>query len=182
MTGEVARMASKGKLYGDRLKSVLATKCHLNNLLSTISCLDANTAKSISVPVVQIMGLNAHVFVLKLVNRGIYTLQEVCSFRFPVATNSLKDNLKEIVDGLSLIESLVLEIRQVYQTYQLPHDDHMARIVNEERRLKKFSPSKWTTDVIWNPDVAEEKDGEEEEEENEDDEDEDGEDDEEDDE
>lgn len=104
MTGEVARMASKGKLYGDRLKSVLATKCHLNNLLSTISYLDANTAKSISVPVVQIMGLNTHVFVLKLANRGIYTLQEVCSFRFPVASNSLKDNLKEIVDGLSLIE------------------------------------------------------------------------------
>lgn len=28
MTCEVARVASKGKLYGDRLKSVLATKCH----------------------------------------------------------------------------------------------------------------------------------------------------------
>ncbi|GAA5805033.1 hypothetical protein HPULCUR_010546 [Helicostylum pulchrum] len=70
---------------------------------------------------------------------------------------------------------------QVYQTCQLPHDGHMARIVNEERRLKKFSPSKWTTDVIWNPDVAEEEDVEEVKEENEDDED-DGEDDEEDDE
>ena len=87
------------------------------------------------------------------------------------------------------MKSLVLEIRQVYQTCQLSHDDHMARIVNEERRLKKFSPSKWTTDVIWNPDVAEEEDVEEEEEEdveekeeNEDNEDEDGEDDEEDDE
>ncbi|KAI8060617.1 uncharacterized protein B0P05DRAFT_458045, partial [Gilbertella persicaria] len=73
--GEVARMAFKGKLYGDRLKSVFATKCHVNNLLSTVSYLDANTAKSISVPVVQIMGFSAHVFVLKLADRGIYTLQ-----------------------------------------------------------------------------------------------------------
>lgn len=36
----------------------------------------------------------------------------------------------------------------------------MARIVNEKRRVKKFSPSKWTTDVVWNPEVADEEDDE----------------------
>lgn len=45
-----------------------------------------------------------HWFFVDVANRGIYTLQEVCSFRFPVASNSLKDNLKETVGRLSLIE------------------------------------------------------------------------------
>lgn len=71
MTGEAARVASKGKLYGDRLKSALAAKCHLNNLMSMIAFFDDITTKSISVPVVQIMRLNTHVFILKLASRGI---------------------------------------------------------------------------------------------------------------
>lgn len=78
------------------------------------------------------------------------------------------------------MKSLVLEIRQVYQACQLPHDDHMARIVKEERRLNSFPlPNRQR---IWygRREVAEEED--EEEEENEDDENEDGGDDEEDDE
>lgn len=104
MTGEVGRTNSKGELYGDRLKSVLATKCHLNNLLCAMPYLDAKTAKSICISVVQILGLNTHVFLSKLANRGMHTFQEVCSFQFPVASNSVKDHLKEIFVGLSLIE------------------------------------------------------------------------------
>lgn len=32
------------------------------------------------------------------------------------------------------IKSMVLEIRDIYQTCHLPHNNTMARIVNEERR------------------------------------------------
>lgn len=35
-TGEIARKATKTKLYADRLKSVLATKCHLNTFLKSL--------------------------------------------------------------------------------------------------------------------------------------------------
>ncbi|CAO0802273.1 unnamed protein product [Mucor circinelloides] len=92
-----------------------------------------------------------------------------------------KKQFEEIVDRLSLIESLVLEIRQVYQACQLPHDDHMAHIVKEERRLNSFPLPNGQRMRYGRREVAEEED-EEEEEENEDDENEDGEDDEEDDE
>lgn len=32
MTAEVAKRATKHNLHGDKLKSILASKCHINNL------------------------------------------------------------------------------------------------------------------------------------------------------
>ncbi|KAL7320322.1 hypothetical protein PS15m_000219 [Mucor circinelloides] len=37
-TGEVAKMAIQSKLFSDKLKSVLATKCHLNDFLNSARC------------------------------------------------------------------------------------------------------------------------------------------------
>lgn len=94
----------KKKLYGDRLKSVLATKCHINNFLATMPFLCAAIVKKIIFPIIQIMGLNVHVLSLRLGNNGIYILQEVASFRFPTTALKIKDNMKEMIDGLALIE------------------------------------------------------------------------------
>ncbi|KAG1097149.1 hypothetical protein G6F42_018233 [Rhizopus arrhizus] len=99
-----------------------------------------------------------HWFSVDVANRGIYTLQEI-----------IFDRVVGIRDKASL-SGLPATSRRPYGSY-----------CQGGEKVKQFSSSKWTTNVIWNPDVAEEED-EEEEEQNEDDENEDGEDDEEDDE
>lgn len=55
-TGEVARKATAAKLYSDRLKSVKATKCHLNEFLSSSTYLKESTVAEVRFPIVQIMG------------------------------------------------------------------------------------------------------------------------------
>ncbi|KAI8642310.1 hypothetical protein BD408DRAFT_432420 [Parasitella parasitica] len=149
MNGEVAKQATKAKLYGDRLKSVLATKCHINNFLATIPYLDVASVKKILFPVIQIMGLNVHVLILRLGNKSIYVLQEIATFRFPTTTVKIKDNLKEMIDGLALIETLIDNLKRIYETSQLADEDTMERIVNETRKIKKFNSSSWISEVVW---------------------------------
>lgn len=56
MTAEVAKKATKRKLYGDKLKSILASKCHINNFLQTVSYITADEIKKLKFPIMQIMG------------------------------------------------------------------------------------------------------------------------------
>lgn len=104
ITAEVAKQATKAKLYSDRVKSVLAAKCHINNFLATIPYLDVASVKKIRFPIIRIMGFNAHVPILRLGNKGIYVLLKTATFCFPTTTVEVKDNPKEMIDGLALIE------------------------------------------------------------------------------
>lgn len=70
-TGEVAKMAIQSKLFSDKLKSVLATKCHLNDFLNSARYLDVANVKEIKFPTVQIMGLDAHLCVMRLDGKKI---------------------------------------------------------------------------------------------------------------
>lgn len=79
MNGEVAKYATRSKLY-DRLKSVLAAKCHTNNFLGTLKYLDIGCLKKRLFPIIQIMGFSVHIRVLRFENKGIYILLEMATF------------------------------------------------------------------------------------------------------
>lgn len=66
-TGEIARKATKAKLYTDRLKSVLTTKCHLNAFLKSLRYISEEDIINIQMPIVQVMGLEAKVSSLRLI-------------------------------------------------------------------------------------------------------------------
>lgn len=104
MTAEAAKTATKHKLYGDKLKSILASKCHINNFLQTVPYITAEEIKKLKFPIMQIMGMNVHVYVLRLPYRGIYVVDNEFSFSFPCNTKSLRENIEKIIDGLSLVE------------------------------------------------------------------------------
>lgn len=59
-TGEFARTkaTTEGKLYNDKLKSVLTFKCHLNSLLKKLLYLPQHQASKVYIPILQIMGEN----------------------------------------------------------------------------------------------------------------------------
>ncbi|KAI9018545.1 hypothetical protein CLU79DRAFT_866217 [Phycomyces nitens] len=96
------------------------------------------------------MGFDARVYTLQLVNRGVYILQDHASFSFPTYYNSLKHDLLRMINGLSAIESLLSELKNMYETYQMNDDDYMSGILNGVTTKKKTSINCWTTEIIWN--------------------------------
>lgn len=104
-TGEVARTATPRKLFSDRLKSVLATKCHLNHFLESATYLDEAIVTQIKFPVVQMMGLDAHLCTLRSDGKKSYVLEEVCAFPFPVSLSGIRSGgVENLINGLSKIE------------------------------------------------------------------------------
>lgn len=104
-TGEVAKRATAGKLYSDRLKSVMATKCHLNDHITSSTYIKENMVTQVRFPVIQIMGLDAHLCVMKLKSKKSYELEEVCSFPFPVSLSGIQSGgIENLINGLSQIE------------------------------------------------------------------------------
>ncbi|GAA5816058.1 hypothetical protein MFLAVUS_009580 [Mucor flavus] len=72
MTEKVAKTATKHKLYG--VKSILASKCHIDNFPKTVPYITAEDIKKLRFPIMQIMGMNVRVYVLRLPCRGIYVV------------------------------------------------------------------------------------------------------------
>jgi hypothetical protein len=104
MTGEFAHKPLKRKLYLDKLKSVLATKCHLNAFIKSMPYLPQTSIKDVIVPIIQIMGFNAHIYTLHLADKGLYVLEEVYVMNFPYTHQQLQKNLASLIDGLALIQ------------------------------------------------------------------------------
>ncbi|KAI9481586.1 MAG: hypothetical protein EXX96DRAFT_448840, partial [Benjaminiella poitrasii] len=65
------------KLYNDKLKLLLVSKCHLNSLLMAMPFIPKAKIKLISFPLIQIMGLSCHVHTLSLIDKRVYLLQKV---------------------------------------------------------------------------------------------------------
>lgn len=104
LTAEVAKTATKSKLYHDKLKLILATKCHINNFLASVPYIKADQIKKLKFPIIQIMGMNLHVYTLRLAYRGTYVLEDLCDFSFPTGFISLREEVEKMIDGLSMIE------------------------------------------------------------------------------
>lgn len=101
---EVARMAAPRKLWLDKLKMVIGTKCHLKNFLSSVPHFSSKDVKNVTFPIIQIMGFEIRVYTLPLGNRGLYVLQDFASFSFPTNYSSLKNGIKDLLRGLTKVE------------------------------------------------------------------------------
>lgn len=98
------KATNKKKHYSDKLKAVLASKCHLDHLLSIIKYLPSHKIKSVHMPIIQVMVLNCHIYSLSLVDKNVYVLQDIYSITYPKTLNAIKTGgLKKLVDGMSLI-------------------------------------------------------------------------------
>ncbi|KAG1228282.1 hypothetical protein G6F35_002376 [Rhizopus arrhizus] len=148
MTAEVAKTATKQKLYDDKLKSILASKCHINNFLQTVPYITAEEIKKLKFPIMQIMGMDVHVYVLRLPCRGIYVVDNEFSFSFPHNMKTLRENVQKLINGLSL--AMLEDLCLVYETNQIDPNDAMKRVVEESGRKKKLNVKAWTTEVFYN--------------------------------
>ncbi|KAI9467606.1 hypothetical protein BDB00DRAFT_303074 [Zychaea mexicana] len=106
-TGEVAKVAAvtETKLFQDRLKSVLVSKAHLNSILKKMPNITEDMVKSIQVPIIQALGTTCFVYSMTLIDKKLYTLQEVCDFRYPRTYADLRDGtiLLKLLRSLDLV-------------------------------------------------------------------------------
>ncbi|KAG0162407.1 hypothetical protein DFQ30_002101, partial [Apophysomyces sp. BC1015] len=148
--GEVAKKATKAKFYTDRLKSVVTTKCHLNAFLESLPYISEEEIADVKFPIVQIMGLEAKVSSLRLVEKKVYLMEDLYSFNFPQTLHQIRTGkLEYLVNGLTLIEKMVNDLERKYNDGQNEGGSSMNRIMNETRRKKKVMMSQWLSEIIW---------------------------------
>ncbi|KAG0166061.1 hypothetical protein DFQ28_009056 [Apophysomyces sp. BC1034] len=153
-TGEFANhnTINKSKLYGDRLKSVLASKVHLNYLLSSMKSLSGNDVKTIKLPVIQVMGLSCYVYSLCLVDQRLYYLRNVCEFTYPRTFQQLKNGvLDKFIGGLLKIRGMLSDVKWAMGNYNRNTSNNMKNILEEKKKSPTFSTinlSHWTTPLI----------------------------------
>lgn len=93
LSGEVAsvRSTTKGKYYNDALKLCLASKQHLNHLLSLAPNITSKEICKIKLPMIQIMGMNCHISLINLVDKNVYVVQDVYSFKYPKTIKQVEE-------------------------------------------------------------------------------------------
>ncbi|KAG2212594.1 hypothetical protein INT47_000570 [Mucor saturninus] len=133
MAAEVAKTATKNKLYSDKLKSTLASKCHLNSFLETVPFATAQDIRMMRFPVMQIMGMDAHVYVVRLPS-----LDDEFGFSFPFSIKQLPD-IERLIDGLSMVETMLDDLSLFYETCQSDPSNAMDRVMKESGRKKKLN-------------------------------------------
>ncbi|CAO3703905.1 unnamed protein product [Rhizopus stolonifer] len=163
-TGEIARKATKAKLYSDRLKSVLTTKCHLNAFLKSLRFISEEDIINVCMPVVQVMGLEAKVSSLRLIGKKQYAMEDLHSFKFPRTSAQLKSGeLESLINGLTLIEELVNSLETKFNDGQTEKESSMDRILKETKKKKETILKEWLSDVTWDANDEESDDEESEE-------------------
>ncbi|KAI7852097.1 hypothetical protein BDC45DRAFT_514304 [Circinella umbellata] len=75
---------TSSKLYNDKLKSVLASKCHLNTLLNKLDNLNFITLQGVYIPIVQILGLSVAIHTLSIIDKNFTSYKKLQNSRFLV--------------------------------------------------------------------------------------------------
>lgn len=112
--GEFAKKAIPSKLYNDKLKQVTISKYHLNTFL-----LLGLPPSAASIPIVQIMGFECHLSVLKKVE-DFYVLETVDAITFPTTYKDIQENgIKKLISCLEKSKVKYLASRLQSNVYSL---------------------------------------------------------------
>lgn len=86
-----ASLSNRGKYYKDVLKLTLATKQHLNTIISSLHSLTPKKLPSIKLPIVLIVSMNCHISCINLVDKNVYVLQDIYTFNYPKTIKEIKE-------------------------------------------------------------------------------------------
>ncbi|ORE02586.1 hypothetical protein BCV72DRAFT_214972, partial [Rhizopus microsporus var. microsporus] len=90
-TGELARRPTPRKLYEDRLKSAIAAKATINNILKN-SSLTVDNLDSLKIPIIQVMGFECQIFIVRLAEPNLYAIKKLSEMNFPITNKDLRNN------------------------------------------------------------------------------------------
>jgi len=104
-TGEMAKKATVTKIYKDKLKSVIASKCHLNTFIKEVPYIRAQDVPLIKIPIIQVAGFSRKLSVLSLPKKKEYKLEDVSPFCFPKSLQQIQTGyLENLINFLSTID------------------------------------------------------------------------------
>ncbi|KAI7863152.1 hypothetical protein BDF14DRAFT_1973317 [Spinellus fusiger] len=152
VTGEFASTKTTlgGKLYSDKLKSVLTSKCHLNALLKKLNYLPQSQVKNVHIPILQIMGQNVSLFVLSLIDKQVYSVQNIMSAIYPRTLVEVRaGGIKKLIDLLSQVEYMIEEIEDSIKNYSRNTSNKMKDITGNGKLNREFEVEAWVSNVEW---------------------------------
>ncbi|KAG1047608.1 hypothetical protein G6F46_004570 [Rhizopus delemar] len=148
-TGEFARQPTPRKLYKDRLKSTIAAKATINDILKN-SSLTIDDLHSLKIPIIQVMGFECEVFVVALVEPKLYTIEKVHVMNFPVTNKNLRNNgIEAIIQGLAFVEELSLSIQEILDENKIFKVTNKMEAISSKTKPKTVLKKEWTTKVKW---------------------------------
>ncbi|KAG2220979.1 hypothetical protein INT45_006512, partial [Circinella minor] len=142
------------------LKSVLATKCHLNSFLKEATYLKESDITQVKFPIVQMMGLDAYLCVLKSNGRKSYVIEEACAFPFPSSLRRIRSGFYVVLFYLIFLPILESFIKSRTNRPRIKKNS-MERVSRGDKSFEKFSYKSWITDVLLNYNDEEEQENEE---------------------
>ncbi|KAI8986949.1 hypothetical protein BDB01DRAFT_834041 [Pilobolus umbonatus] len=155
------------KIHKDKLKSVIASKCHLNTFLKEVPYIHAQDVPLIKIPIIQVAGFSGKLSVLSLPRKKEYKLDDVSSFCFPKLLQQIQTGyLENLIDFLSTIVStidvLLGELRKIYHDNSSSAENDIENILTEANPKKKFDYNAWVTKATFEKENEEGEDDEEE--------------------
>ncbi|KAI9262219.1 hypothetical protein BDA99DRAFT_70653 [Phascolomyces articulosus] len=152
-TAEIASHSRSisSKLYNDKLKSVLASKCHLNALLKKLDHLDSTTLQDVHIPIVQVLGLSVTIHTLSMIDKKLYLLQKVTKFVFPRTLKDIrKGGIDKVIAGLYQLKKMIEDLGDVVKECSRDTSDKAERITSgRKNKIKKFDIDEWISKVDW---------------------------------
>jgi hypothetical protein len=104
-TGEMAKKATVKKIYKDKLKSTIASKCHLNTFIMEVPYIRAQDVLLIKMPIIQVARFSGKLSVISLPKKKEYKLEDVSSFCFPKSLQQIQTGyLENLINFLSTID------------------------------------------------------------------------------
>ncbi|KAG2218289.1 hypothetical protein INT45_000971 [Circinella minor] len=150
-TGEFASALTinNTKLYKDKLKSVLVSKAHLNNIIKNMKNATPAAIKNIKIPLVQIMGATCYVYSLSLVDKKLYCMQEVCSFVYPRSYLGIENgSLHDMLNCMAKIKSMLEDVRDMQMKYSQDTSSDMEKLYGKKKPPKPFNYDEYISEVI----------------------------------
>jgi hypothetical protein len=148
--GELAKKTAinESKYYSDKLKAILVAKQHLNEVIKATKFLPTNTVHNISVPVLQIMGMNCHLYTISMIDKGIYALHKIFTMSYPITNHEIRrGSIQKIVRGFSLIESIIQNTLDIHEEYSRATDDSIVKAIGKKKGTKANAED-WISCVI----------------------------------
>ncbi|KAG1462818.1 hypothetical protein G6F56_005433 [Rhizopus delemar] len=85
---------------------------------------------------------------MRLKGKKSYVLEEVCAFPFPVSLFGIRSGgIETLINGLSAIECLLLELERIYEEARNYEEDSIERVARGSKRPRKFLSKDWLTDA-----------------------------------
>ncbi|ORE02186.1 hypothetical protein BCV72DRAFT_298170 [Rhizopus microsporus var. microsporus] len=146
-----------GKLYRGKFKSVLTSKCHLNSLLETLICLPHSQVSNVHIPILQVMGQNISLYVLSLIDKQIYSVQNVMDAEYPRNIKKVRDRgIDKTLNLFGHVDYIIERIEEDIKNYSRDTSNKMKKITERGSHNRKFKAEAWTSEVEWEPHLSKE--------------------------